>query len=1068
MYIKVKYLIFFLLFVAPAVFAQNTGIYVVPVNLQITGANAGALQGVPINTVLPGVGQCLIYDGTQASWGNCGGSSGLSFSVITAGINTTALLVGTGGSLGTTGTGTINATAWGGVTITGTPGVGQCPIAASGTTAAWGTCGSGTGTLTNFSVSGSTSPFFTTNVTNPTTAPNLAFTITPQNANCVFSGPSSGGAAVPTCRALATADIPVIAIGNTPLTTNGDVLTVIAGALARLGQGANGTFLGVSGGTLGYYTPSGAGNVSAGGTLALNQLVIGQGTTNVATLGTLGTTTTVLHGNAGGIPTFSAVNFSTDMIGNILLANMASGTGASINTFFRGDNSWAAPSVTWNGISNPTGNLTLTMGTNTSTFNQTTAATWLWANVTNAVSGVPQSSPILSLRGTYFTGATSANDSFSMQVVESTTSNGPSTFTFTHSGSSGIAAVSMPNLILTGFTSPGLCLSTSSTGLIGTTACGSGGSTLTVNGGASIGSPNLQNNSTGYNGMFVNVTQSGSNVNWILNGTLGIAAGGTGQVSAIAGFNALSPLNTEGDILYYHTGTASRLAVGSNGQCFTSNGTDPLWASCPGGLSNPMTTFGDFIVGGTAGAATRLAGPSAINNVPYVLTSTPAAGLATAQGWNLAGVPVNVQSGTAYTLGTTDRASEIDFTGTSNINVTIPLISTAGFGGNNVFVFGNQRGTASAFLIPTSPNTFNGASAAESIRPGWGALVYQNNAGTNWIDLNFPTVTAFPAAGCSILSWSGLPTGTFGCNTAPAAGTVPFSGILTGINTGAIMTMTSSASLVASGTATVNLSGMTTAGFQMPAFSGAAPIALGGFAYDTASQTLRATVSGATNLVPTVAGISLPVNGHCAQWGPNATLTSAASACGTGTGGGGQINYPVAATVRVDPFGFSITGATTVANTGAATTLIGQSVGRQTVNAGSLMPYTNGSKTIKIHGVGTISTAGSNFGLTMTISLAGVTLSTITFPTVASLSSAGWELNYDLTVNSLTSANVGGCVHIVGTSNADLISCASSGAVTGLAFATNQLVDMQVTWATGSASNTITVNSLTGNVDQGF
>jgi hypothetical protein len=54
-------------------------------------------------------------------------------------------------------------------------------------------------------------------------------------------------------------------------------------------------------------TSASSGNVTAAGTLTSNQIVIGQGTTAVATLGSLGTTTTVLHGNAGGAPTFGSV-----------------------------------------------------------------------------------------------------------------------------------------------------------------------------------------------------------------------------------------------------------------------------------------------------------------------------------------------------------------------------------------------------------------------------------------------------------------------------------------------------------------------------------------------------------------------------------------------------------------------------------------------------------------------------------------------------------------------------------------------------------------------------------------
>lgn len=41
-----------------------------------------------------------------------------------------------------------------------------------------------------------------------------------------------------------------------PLTTNGDIIARITGSTTRLAQGSNGTFLGVSGGALGYYVPT--------------------------------------------------------------------------------------------------------------------------------------------------------------------------------------------------------------------------------------------------------------------------------------------------------------------------------------------------------------------------------------------------------------------------------------------------------------------------------------------------------------------------------------------------------------------------------------------------------------------------------------------------------------------------------------------------------------------------------------------------------------------------------------------------------------------------------------------
>src|ERR1019366_10731156 len=74
-------------------------------------------------------------------------------------------------------------------------------------------------------------------------------------------------------------------------------------------------------------------------------------------------------------------------------------------------------------------------------------------------------------------------------------------------------------------------------------------------------------------------------------GNLGISAGGTGQTTAAAAFNALSPLTTEGDLPYYHTSSNARLGIGSNGFCLTSNGTGPVWGSCSTG-SGTVTSVG--------------------------------------------------------------------------------------------------------------------------------------------------------------------------------------------------------------------------------------------------------------------------------------------------------------------------------------------------------------------------------------------------------------------------------------------------------------------------------------------
>lgn len=65
----------------------------------------------------------------------------------------------------------------------------------------------------------------------------------------------------------------------------------------------------------------------------------------------------------------------------------------------------------------------------------------------------------------------------------------------------------------------------------------------------------------------------------MVSGSLPIANGGTGQTNANAGFNALSPMTTAGDIIYGGTsGAGTRLAAGSSSQLLI-GGTTPAWGA---------------------------------------------------------------------------------------------------------------------------------------------------------------------------------------------------------------------------------------------------------------------------------------------------------------------------------------------------------------------------------------------------------------------------------------------------------------------------------------------------------
>jgi hypothetical protein len=110
-------------------------------------------------------------------------------------------------------------------------------------------------------------------------------------------------------------------------------------------------------------------------------------------------------------------------------------------------------------------------------------------------------------------------------------------------------------------------------------------------------------------------------------GTLAIGSGGTGQTTAGAAFNALSPITTTGDLILGNgTNSATRLAIGANGYLLTSNGTTASWQAAPAG---GVTTFSAGTTGLTPSTATSgavtLAGTLAIANGGTGQTSASAA-----------------------------------------------------------------------------------------------------------------------------------------------------------------------------------------------------------------------------------------------------------------------------------------------------------------------------------------------------------------------------------------------------------------------------------------------------------
>jgi hypothetical protein len=86
-----------------------------------------------------------------------------------------------------------------------------------------------------------------------------------------------------------------------------------------------------------------------------------------------------------------------------------------------------------------------------------------------------------------------------------------------------------------------------------------------------------------------------------ISGTISISGGGTGQTTAAAAFNALSPITTAGDLIIGNgANSATRLAIGANGYILQSNGTTASWVA----QNTPVSSFSAGTTGFTPSTAT--------------------------------------------------------------------------------------------------------------------------------------------------------------------------------------------------------------------------------------------------------------------------------------------------------------------------------------------------------------------------------------------------------------------------------------------------------------------------------
>jgi hypothetical protein len=308
--------------------------------------------------------------------------------------------------------------------------------------------------------------------------------------------------------------------------------------------------------------------------------------------------------------------------------------------------------------------------------------------------------------------------------------------------------------------------------LLQTKGAGADPAWTTISGSGTVTSVNGSGGTTGLTVTGGPITSSGT---LTLGGTLNIANGGTGQTTASAAFNALSPITSTGDLIIGNgTNSATRLAIGTSGYVLTSNGTTASWAASSGGVSSFSAGTTGFTPNSATTGAIVLSGTLNIANGGTGITSF-GTGVQTALGQNVTGSGsiVLATSPTLVTpaLGTPSSATLTNATGlplTTGVTGTLPI-------GNG----GTGQTTASAAFNALSPITStgdlilgSGVNTATRLAIGSNGYVLTSNGTTaSW--------TALPA---NVSSFSAGTTG-FTPNSA-TSGAVTLSGTLNIANGG--------------------------------------------------------------------------------------------------------------------------------------------------------------------------------------------------------------------------------------------------------------------------------------------
>lgn len=258
------------------------------------------------------------------------------------------------------------------------------------------------------------------------------------------------------------------------------------------------------------------------------------------------------------------------------------------------------PADTWSSQGNATGNLTLSNAGYTTEFDQTSAVTWLWANTTVATSLTTNASPLLEVAANYWTGAASAKDLWSLGTSLIAGTNGASTLTIAHAGSTGAVVIAIPAAAsINGsdgvVAAPTFSFATQkNTGIYyhgGLTIC-SGGSDVFATGGGANGFARVASNGIfAFTSGAVTTTAQDTAISRLGAASLAIGNGIPGNTTGNLSFNrvSLSGADFAGQVTITAASTTNAVTFAANYTCAgppivcLTPTTDPLTAGVPVG-----------------------------------------------------------------------------------------------------------------------------------------------------------------------------------------------------------------------------------------------------------------------------------------------------------------------------------------------------------------------------------------------------------------------------------------------------------------------------------------------------